>query len=864
MTPAADHVSNSPVTSHDGVASGGRGASQRRVGTGIALEPLRAVRVEQYSDSQGWPPLQPPDEAFHSTIPPSVLLPRLTREPLRLQTAQPRHPRGSNDIWPPEAVLNSDRDHGEGPLIPLALAWLALSCEPLPAWSWTTPEDEVQRISPAEVIAASVAALLLPESDVTPVLTIPNDLKMSRQQVLIDECSQLGVRVKLLWRPVAAALMWCELHSSAILELHSGREGSIGTLLSVHLGLDQFEITPLELVIQQVNEKRCLLPARRRPKGSALPSCGIDWLMNSLPGVPNEIWQRLWTTDAAHQWLRAPGESLESFLDRPHPRNWQADCVAGEWLPPVLTQSLLDNWLRNCRDERTETALQGVIVTGELATTQFSHSVPLWRHVLTTQGVAPDCFRLLLDQNLSASTGSATLTGRGASRHALTLLNDEPSYLDTLPRLKTVTYVAGQPDWIDLLKHDDGWVEGGKIWRRPAPLSGLCIQEDRSELEVVVSHDEFDTVRKLRRTFRQAIDRDIPVQLEVEVEPAQGNARLEVVPTETAATIRPMKLEWSRMEDTQLSREEFITTLPTLFPPLLRRAGSLNQWNSARVAMQAYCRSRFRGTLNSVVTCLQQRGILEDNSGNFEARTTAVSSDGMPGGPDPEVLNEFVEIALERLDEISSGKEFEELIRALGYSSTPHEKVQAFLASRLKSQIYLGQHELTACGWCLREPTCIAAFGERLARLLRSSPTAINNWLKAFAEMLRYRDDATRDMSSQLCEELTERIVEVLKVEHGRRNYQMIFRNSCLCIVYLLRRRAFDDDYLAIGSSLQNAIRQTFTAARDGLKRSRGIGGSINLANVLQTMIDYVDRKGPPLLATSSGLQELTTSGADS
>ena len=125
--------------------------------------------------------------------------------------------------------------------------------------------------------------------------------------------------------------------------------------------------------------------------------------------------------------------------------------------------------------------------------------------------------------------------------------------------------------------------------------------------------------------------------------------------------------------------------------------------------------------------------------------------------------------------------------------------------------------------------------------------------------MLRYREDATRDMSSQLCEELTERILIVFEGEHASRNFQFLFRNSCLCIVYLLRRRAYDDDYLPPGSPLNDKVRAAFVSAKTDMKRA-GIGGAIRLDRALQTMIDYIDRKGPPLLAADGGLQEMAES----
>ena len=241
---------------------------------GISLEPLRAAIC-----SGG----EVPDPG--RAVPPTLLVPRLPVEPFRLESSSPLHPRGTGDIWPPEATLAHDDSRGHGPRIPLAVLWSAFAQDQAPTWRYTTPEGDERAVTPADALAGACAAVMPShgEENISPVLVIPNHLRMSRQQDLIDACGQHGLRVKLLWRPIAAAIAWCEQHAESILKLHPNREGSIGTLLSVHLGLDEFEITSLELVIQKVGKKRWLLPARRRPDPTigALPACGIEWLLNS-------------------------------------------------------------------------------------------------------------------------------------------------------------------------------------------------------------------------------------------------------------------------------------------------------------------------------------------------------------------------------------------------------------------------------------------------------------------------------------------------------------------------------------------------------------------------------------------------------
>ena len=77
-------------------------------------------------------------------------------------------------------------------------------------------------------------------------------------------------------------------------------------------------------------------------------------------------------------------------------------------------------------------------------------------------------------------------------------------------------------------------------------------------------------------------------------------------------------------------------------------------------------------------------------------------------------------------------------------------------------------------------------------------------------------------------------------------NANYIFRNTGLIIVYLLRRRSFDDNYMDPESQIAKKTKTAFNSAiRDSQAgRLRLIGGMVDLAQQLQLMIDYIDRRG--------------------
>ena len=871
---------------------------------GISIEPLRIAATQVVFGNSGVS-FRGLDVARSGT-PPSVLLPRLPGEPLRLETGPPFHPRGAGRNWPPESLASTEE---YGPRMPLALAWPTLSSTSSPHWKWTTPEGISQEVTPIAALATAVAAASHHADDVADdlVLVVPNNLRMNRQQELIDSCREHGSSVKLLWRPVAAALSWCGAHGPDLLARSAPCSRRVGRLLCLHLGLDEFELTLLELVERPDELGRWLLPARRRPdiERSTLPSFGLDLV---VPALDHPLRSDLWMSPLIGRTLQSfentANGCVTELLRRGATSNWRTRFAERDaWLPGQTSFADFDRWLNRAvgaetlkdsqsqheaggrqkvmfrevhtvtradqnGDDRLTTQLEdviGAVITGDLARLPVQGTT-LWKHACQKLGLQSNLLTLVepkpatMDDGDLSTQSNCSLLARGAALHALRLARNEPSYLDTLPRIRTAAYVSGKLSWLDLLKSDDAYEDGGRTWHRPEPFSGLKIQSGRHRIEVAVAHEEFETVRNLSADFPQAVADDVPVLLDVRITPAQGNAQIVVVPAMANAAVRRLQLEWRHMQDSNLSPDEWLKQQPVAYPPPLIRTASRSRWEGAQQAIALYLSGRSQRVLGSIVTTLQQRVPSDHEEDNIEKNATAVSSNGEPAGTGIEVLDQFVAQSVARIPS-ATPQQIGDLTRAIAYTSTPNQKFQEYLGSRIKSLgSSLLQYDLAACGWCLRETKYIAAFAQAFRSYLRSDPTAINNWLKSFAEMLRYRPDATQDIPTEVCAELTERIFNVFESERRNNNLKVLFKNTCLCIVYLLRRRQYDDTYLAPESPLNTRLREAFQQVIADLrsKRIRTIGGAISLDKALQSMLDYIDLKGSPVLTADSGFQDLS------
>lgn len=836
-------------------------------GCGVCLDPAEAqVAAWSGCPSQSEPCLLPGNSV---SIPPAALVPRLVGEPVRADTFWPPHPRGSGQLWPPEARV---RENTEGGRFPLAYAWSMLKQPDSPAWSW-----QEAGVRPAQAIACVWASLTWlarraqDDSSVLTCLVIPNHLPQSAQQALLDAARFEGLQAKLLWRPVAAAMAWCRHFESVLAGLKHTPGHSVGSLLVLHLGLDEWEGTILGIVPQISQGRTYFLPARPRPHKICSPgSNGLDLLHRlaeqvlraSGQGADFEtLWQLLWCTPWMKNALAALMGCDSSALLKGTP--YPGSCAAvqpfrEEWLrlsrqvtsrtahkpghanrhlPALVTEEVVQ-WRQTLEQAARQQNLLGAVVTGPMAPLALEGQ-PLGHR--QARHIWPMAQRVLCE-GMELPVGILALS---AARYAAARTANLPTYLDTLPRLQVAVSDQGEPVWVDLLDDKQGFVDGGQVWRRSEPVKGLKLAAREAHLTLALNHEEYLTVRQVRSALPKAPERMEPICLEVSIEPAQGNARVEVRP----ADIRifghhRVYVDWDTMQNTGKAPRDWLEGLPRCFPDVRSRPGNPIRWQRSRQSVEAL--------LPQVQALLvSHRGSTAMDRAIGELRTKSqlgVSSEGaVDRGQD--LLDDLVAALTRYLVEPKRyGHTLDEkdVVRILGRTYTDHADFQAYLAQRMRQNACpLKAHELLAIGRCVRDPQIVQKYAVTVFQRLQTTRDEPSNWLKALSEILMHRKDAARQLSPDLGLSLSEHLIAIFELQLEMRNCNWIFRHSANAIVYLLRIRAFCDSYLDPNSRLAGRIKGSFEQAKRlaGQGRIRLLGGK-KLEDELQVLIAYIDRKG--------------------
>ena len=773
-------------------------------------------------------------------IPPSMVLPSGSHE-AQLDQWFPPYPIGLGDSWPDDAAV----DNGYTRRMPIGLLWEYGKSERI----WKA--DRQTSVDPIESIGHAARAIVTPSTEFAG-LVIPNWLRQSQQQALLDSLSGSGVKWYLVWRPIAAATEW--LDRFALAPPNTRKRKCVGRLVVLHLGLFECEFTVVEIVADPVDGSINLLPARLRTDKSADFRSGVfsDTLLaeaaasQKIKPISPSLWKQLWATP----WLRRQINAMSQVRSPPmtlSPRDFDPPAIplkgnhrpqpmvsnAGiQW--PVESFARIQNWIE--MRLRSVGPVEGAIVTGELAGVKQS-SRTLGAALLKDSRIPSE--KVLV----SCTDHEVQILASGAAKQCAKLAKSEPAYLTKLPLLRTVVSRAGEPEWISLLADDDAYVYGGRKWERPVPVGGIRIPGSRI-LKLAIDHEDFESVREATIVMPDSFLANQEAELLVEITPAQGNAKVEVATVPRIKTRSPLTANLRKMDEVKnekaelLSPQQYLDWYPRLAPPILPRLGSSSSWRNIAEQFVVPLIRRDPRTWEAFRIKKIKELLLQKRNAGTPVNITAIGSDGAVNSFHQE-LSELIVGAAGLL--VSRDHDLKEnATRMIAYTSTDAEVVPVHIQSWGRSGPQKDE-QFRMVGNCLRNPVMIESF------LLGCEPSRLStNHVRTIAELASYRSNALESINSRHLEALYEAIAVDFSRNAGYSNLGLHFRYLTMCAAFLLRRRIFDDAFLPPDGPIAERIKQTCLDVIERNKKGRVniMGGSVDVPAIMQQLINYVDREG--------------------
>ena len=788
----------------------------------------------------------------HERVAVAGLLSRTAGEPLRLDTWYPPHPRGSGASWPPEAAVGSESGAGR---VPLAAAWTGWnaskgdsgSAAKISNWPWLLSEHANTPKCLEVITVVSRELLRRYAREGTVGLAIPNDFDQWEQQQLLDDARQVHPDVKLLWRPVAAALAWLRENELADLNRRFHDECNGRDVVVVHADWGHTHCSRLTLQTEEDRLGRRLVPVRGRPDSTDRKMPGVGWALAASARRREKVsvWQELFATNVT-DW--------SADLLSNHERH--QSCILNEITGWEVEQASAVNVARNILSfakVKTDPPA-AILVVGDFA-------------AMVSQYLGDELKRSRERQ--SSGVSLAVHTGNegeqwiasGVERHLSLVAQGMVSYFDTLPSLELFIDKAGKFEWLELLG-DESSVPGGQPWRRPESITGLAIPRGTSRIKLVVAHEEYRDLRELTVKFPNAAEQRVPVTLDVSCTPAQGNAELQLVADRpTSDEQQEVLADWNKMtsildaDNNPISKEDYLKSQPRAFPELMPRKASVAKWRVAKSVLEKLVDRVGKGDADNVIMdryfldMVKQR-LMEKDAKQQPHDATAIGSDFTCPVTSDQKLLEAAEAALLQLWRTYRNQPktcVNVVVRALGYMSSADSDFESWLINRQFHPRYSDSLAVEhTSGLALRDSEHIRLFVERIfvKRALGSLPGA--NELKGISQILRYRSDATERIATETAELMVSKCLQIFQsgLRQGGKGFP--FRWSSLIIVYILRRRMYDSGFLDPEGDLAMDAKKVFLDAIRLIRerKVRPMGGTVDVPGALQQMINYIDRRG--------------------
>lgn len=392
-----------------------------------------------------------------------------------------------------------------------------------------------------------------------------------------------------------------------------------------------------------------------------------------------------------------------------------------------------------------------------------------------------------------------TVVVRGGAECARRLAAGLPAWWDALPQLE-INRVdrEGVVAFVRLV--DSRRIAGGDAYTHE--VAGFAVPAGASEIKFVLMHEYHPKARRLFQPLEHTPPEDIAVKLVVRQEPAQGRAKVDVVPVSNTPHFRPVRLDWDLLKDTGWGKQNALCELQKRsglrFPPKTPVLADLYHWCET---LLPFVLRRFLHVPadvspeydNIARKCLDALRAVRPPGGS--ERVAVVSSDGElhPGLREKE--RELFERFRWKLDKdiraLPRGSDVRRRLAVVGawlYAAAPPAVKQA-LCSALKRREYR-QGLVQAAGRCFADEDEVRLFFARCAEVCRREKQN-TDWMKALGQILIYREEACRwldDGKALLF--LYGAVRELERALHGRRKPRpQIFINAVLALLGLLRYR---------------------------------------------------------------------------
>ncbi|MGA1825731.1 MAG: hypothetical protein ACMUIP_13835 [bacterium] len=783
--------------------------------------------------------------------PPAVLLPILPREPVMVGSVAHTHRRGIGISWPPECQvpIYNHIQNGVG-RIPLVCAWHKLKTSSVGSFlgvlgdtriGWRPKGKGELLFNSEELIAKSVISWEKNYSSRKTALVIPDSLEEAAQQALIDKCDAF-----LVPRPVAIALSWCRDNAVKFQGIGDKSEEGIpiGHVVVVTMAFDQWEVVPIEIRAKIFHQESWLIPVRNRVAGgSAFPRMGVSFFLGyagSKSANLEDIWRFVFGTARTINDL-----SRNIIVDKEKNKSFMRECIMYGWttrdhknlqgLDPwedmiqsskqSIASNLFPEELRRIRDQQLRALPNmvrekclSVIIDGACA------HIP----ITDTRRIGDFVADAFNPKDVTISDGFEAV--RGAAYTATALENDLPCYRETIIPIEIHCHRKDRHgDWKNAYKMlvEGTTIRAGEEYKSKKPVEGLKIRQGEKILKLILrrpSSNGKEIFREVSAEIPEETKRDESVIISANLKPGQGFAK--VVIDSVKQGVFNTLLKWRSMEPCEEPPPPSLSYLPEV--SIIKH--DRDMWCDA----EDYLWKAITALTHNTPDVIDKLRLLKDKLNKWP-RADSINekrghilkenpflhygvfpSDGnIDSVHSPKLAKEFIDVCEKYFSNIHIKREKKETVQWTAswlYLSCPPAIINSSRQNLRHYEMETPNFDLHTIGLCWNDKKDLTAFFEVLEKIFLSERERINNWLRACRNIVRFRDHALKPevVPRERLDIIVNGLVQSLENEIKKDNFQRKFYNCVLSFLYLLKRRRYEDDFLALDSEIAQKVDKIF------------------------------------------------------
>lgn len=776
------------------------------------------------------------ENSIPESSPPAALLPVLQGESIIVGPAAHRHRRGIGGLWPPESQVpvNDAYENGSG-RVPLVCAWTKLADLSSHGFSGILGDTEIswnptgqKRLSSSaeKIIAASVHAWEQKYSAQKTVVVIPDSLGEAAQQSLVDNSGSF-----LIPRPIAVAMSWCRKNADRFLnaDIQFKKKGTpLGHLLVITVAFDRWEVVPIEIRAMFYKDTIWLVPVRNRfAGGGEFPRLGVNF---SLAIASDKI-------SLQHIWASVFGGAACDIAGRKSDKKGQYNGVKACLIDgfPSTSKSLfagLDGW----KEVFSNTPILSLQGFHDLLSKYYENQLPQIPDIAQQEclGVVVDgsCTNMPVAENLSlgefvlskfADVGKTSISNggeaaKGAAITAYAIEHTLPSYLETIIPIDILYHgknAKGDYENAYKLLVEGKTVRAGKEYKSKEPVRGLNITQGENKLTLTLRRSEGKGTflfRKVTAEIPKQTTIDEEVKIVAHLKPGQGFAKVFIDSVNRG--VFSTRLDWRTMENCDEPPPPPLSYLPDVSyivqdsflwenaEPYIEEAIEELQ-NGGSFLSDAMDRLRLDAKFNywPLADSLDEyRGVVP--KGDIFRHYGVCPSDGKLERTRNKkqltmLAHESARAFVNKNISVSQRKKIQQAVSWMYLACPP--AITHHVRKNLERQLArVKAEDLHTIGLCWCESQDIELFFKALEQRLSQSTTGVNNWLRACRNVVRFRNSALHPdvIQDQRLKRIITSLLRIFDRQIQEENFSRIFDNCILTVLYLLKRRRYQKEFL--------------------------------------------------------------------